>query len=167
MDYTVPNGSLTTCWFALFQKFWITKPSSGSSFVNGPNIASPEGSFQYSSDLLERVPDASPPRGVSGRDASNLDRWTDRSTQQGCGVALWGAARGRERATSRSSVRLGGRPRGIVGDRVDGVLPRILPSGRGPGQLDEWNVPRQDRRPGVRRLQARARHHELPGPGGP
>ena len=46
MDYTVPNGSLTTCWFALFQKFWITKPYSGSSFVNGPNIPSPEGSFQ-------------------------------------------------------------------------------------------------------------------------
>ena len=42
----VPNASLTTCWFALFQKFWITKPYSGSSFVNGPNIAWPEGSFQ-------------------------------------------------------------------------------------------------------------------------
>jgi hypothetical protein len=43
---TVSNGSLTTCWLALFQKPWMTKPYSGSSLVNGSNIASPDGSFQ-------------------------------------------------------------------------------------------------------------------------
>ena len=44
--FTVPNGSGTTCWFALFQKLPITKAYSGRFWLNGTSMSLALGSFQ-------------------------------------------------------------------------------------------------------------------------